>query len=115
MKHLDAKAIRERLHAVTLAIDTLENCSDHPAHLRIAQAADRALWLATFRWVAPDGRLWAGFDWRQRVPALLVALPSCLDQEIALLVTDDEIEEHGQNPTDGMQAKRRDIRTKTAA
>ncbi|HVB41004.1 MAG TPA: hypothetical protein VNE83_08890 [Terriglobales bacterium] len=79
MKHLDAKAIRERLHAVTLAIDTLENCSDHPAHLRIAQAADRAL------------------------------------QEIALLVTDDEIEEHGQNPTDGMQAKRRDIRTKTAA
>ncbi|HVB40801.1 MAG TPA: YoaK family protein [Terriglobales bacterium] len=43
------------------------------AHLYTSQ------WLATFRWVAPDGRLWAGFDWRQRAPALLVALPSCLD------------------------------------
>lgn len=79
MKHLDAKAIRERLHAVTLAVDTLENCCVHPDHHRIAQAADRAL------------------------------------QDIALLVTDDEIEEHGAAPSGEMQAKRRDIRTKTAA
>ena len=35
-------------------------------------------WLATFRWVAPAGRLWAGSDWRQGRPALLVASPSCL-------------------------------------
>ncbi|HVA64126.1 MAG TPA: hypothetical protein VNF74_10410, partial [Terriglobales bacterium] len=40
-------------------------------------------WLATFRWVAPAGRLWAGFDWRQRAPALLVALPSCLERRLA--------------------------------
>ena len=32
------------------------------------------------RWAAPDGRLWAGFNWRQRAPALLVALSSCLDR-----------------------------------
>ena len=35
-------------------------------------------WLATFRWVAPGGRLRAGFDWRQGRAALLVASPSCL-------------------------------------
>ncbi|HEY7838465.1 MAG TPA: hypothetical protein VIC54_07690 [Terriglobales bacterium] len=79
MKHVDAKAIRERLHSVTLAIDTLETCCVHPAHRRIAKTAGRAL------------------------------------QEIARLVTDDEIEEHGQAPGAEMQAKRRDIRAKTAA
>ena len=50
-------------------------CSRDARTVRITR-----LWLATFRWVAPDGRLWAGFDWRQRAPALLVALPSDLER-----------------------------------
>lgn len=79
MKHFDAKAIRERLHAVTLAIDTLENCCVHPSHRRIARAADRAL------------------------------------QEIAVLVTEDELEENGGATNGDLQARRRDIRAKTAA
>lgn len=79
MKHLDAKAIRERLHAVALALDTLETCCAHPDHQRIARTASHAL------------------------------------QEIALLVTDDEIEEHGATPNGEMREKRREIRTKTAA
>src|SRR6185437_9658252 len=50
-------------------------------------------WLATFRLAAPAAtpalraggpgasRLRAGFDWRQGMPALLVALPSCLRRD----------------------------------
>jgi hypothetical protein len=79
MKHLDAKAIRERLHAVTLAVDMLETCCEHPNHRQIALAAGRAL------------------------------------REIALLVTDDEIEEHGATPQGEMREKRREIRSTTAA
>ena len=43
MEHLDAKAIRERLNAITLAIATLEQCSVHSAHSAIAAAASAAL------------------------------------------------------------------------
>lgn len=78
MKHLDAKAIRERLNAVMLALDTLEHCSAHRKHARIADAAKRAL------------------------------------REIAVLVTDDELEEHQATPTGGLRRARHRIRSATA-
>lgn len=43
MLHEDAKAIRERLNAVMLAVSTLEQCTQHPAHGEIARAAQEAL------------------------------------------------------------------------
>ena len=49
-----------------------------------AKSMQPCSWLATFRLVAPAGRLRAGSDWRRtsgtaaRCPALLVASPSCL-------------------------------------
>lgn len=78
MEHLDAKAIRERLNAVMLAISTLEQRShlDHDA--QIVADAKRAL------------------------------------KEIAVLVTDDELEEHGSVPNGEMRTIRRKIRTTVA-
>ena len=78
MKHLDAKAIRERLNHITLAIATLESDPEHVDRLAIAQRARKAL------------------------------------HEIALLVTDDETEEHGGQTPPQRQKERNKIRAATA-
>jgi len=73
MEHLDARAIRERLNTIALALTTLEH--DHgEARPEVAKAAQRAL------------------------------------QEIAVLVTDDELEENGAVPAPQLQEARRKIR-----
>ena len=79
MEHLDAKAIRERLNAVMLAITTLEQRSQSAGDAQIVLKAKRAL------------------------------------REISVLVTDDELEEHGKMPDGDLRAMRREIRSSTAA
>ncbi|HUX66819.1 MAG TPA: hypothetical protein VMV31_04970 [Terriglobales bacterium] len=74
MEHLDAKAIRERLNTIMLALTTLEHCSQHPRHHELGEAGRVAL------------------------------------QEIAVLVTDDELEEHGSEPVGGLRRARQHIR-----
>ena len=74
MEHLDAKAIRERLNTIMLALTTLDNCSQHPRHHQLGEAGRVAL------------------------------------QEIAVLVTDDELEEHGSEPAGELRRARRQIR-----
>lgn len=74
MKHLDAKAVRERLNTVMLALSTLERCSSHKNHSGIAATAKNAL------------------------------------REIAVLVTDDELEEHQVQPEGELRRMRRRIR-----
>lgn len=78
MKHLDARAIRERLNQITLALTTLESNPGHAHRVAIAHRAQRAL------------------------------------QEIAVLVTDDELEEHGIDPVPAMQRARSQIRSAAA-
>ncbi|MGH9416052.1 MAG: hypothetical protein ACRD01_05435 [Terriglobales bacterium] len=75
MLHLDAKAVRERLNSVMLAISALEQCPPYPEHRAIARAALQAL------------------------------------REISVLVTDDELEEHGEQPTGQARAARQQIRS----
>ncbi|HVA90771.1 MAG TPA: hypothetical protein VNL71_13125 [Chloroflexota bacterium] len=77
MQHLDAKAIRERLNSISLALAALEDCSGHPNHAGIAHAARQAL------------------------------------DEIAVLVTGDERDEHGREPPPGVVSQRSAIRNES--
>lgn len=80
MNHLDAKAIRERLNAISLAITTLEGDNESPRHAQIANAARQSL------------------------------------DDITVLVTDDELEEHASHSPENLPSERRLIReqSKTA-
>lgn len=79
MEHLDARAIRERLNTIMLALTTLESCSQHPHHHELGEAGRVAL------------------------------------QEIAVLVTDDEMEENGTDPPGRLRRRRQRIRAREAA
>ena len=74
MEHLDARAVRERLNSIMLAITTLDESCATPRMREIAAAARKAL------------------------------------LEIAVLVTDDELEEHGKQPDTSLRQARRQIR-----
>ncbi|HWG36802.1 MAG TPA: hypothetical protein VN690_03715 [Terriglobales bacterium] len=73
MEHLDARAIRERLNTIGMALTMLE-LGNGEARQETAQAAQHAL------------------------------------QEIAVLVTDDEMEENGAVPGARLMERRRRIR-----
>ena len=74
MEHLDARAVRERLNAIMLAITTLDESCASPRGHEIAATARQAL------------------------------------LEIAVLVTDDELEEHGRPPDRDLRRARGQIR-----
>jgi hypothetical protein len=77
MEHLDARAVRERLNSIMLAITTLEASSAGSRVQDIAATARKAL------------------------------------LEISVLVTDDELEEHGQTPDRTLRQARQKIRARS--